>query len=431
MRGTRTATVLAALATAAALVGASRLAAVAHPLTPIRLQQLIDTAPAGGVLDLAPGWYVGPGRIDRPLTLVGHDGVILDGRGIGTVLTVAADDVTVSGLAVRRSGDRADEVDAGIRVLGARVRIEETVIEDCLYGIDLRQAKDAVVRRNRISSLDVGEPLRGDAIRIWYSEGGLYEENEIANVRDGFSLEATGNRIVGNTVRDARYGLLLLYSGRTEIRGNRLFDDAVGIMLIWSDEVTIAGNVIRAGRDIAGQALVMKDSSGARVVENDFVASAEGLRLDASPKQLEDENLFLRNRFAFDGVAVTFHSGLAGDRFEENVFVGNHGDVVVGGGGTALAAVWRDNVWDAWEGFDRDRDGVGDTPHEIWSWADRLWMDVPDAQLFRGTPALAALDFVERLAPLSQPRLLMRDATPRLSAAATALPRLPRRDRPR
>lgn len=415
----------------AAVHGLWPLAPLAAPLTPIRLQQLIDTTPSGGVLDLAPGWYVGPARIDRPMTLRGREGVVVDGRRQGTVVTIEADDVALVDLMIRRSGDRADGVDAGVRILGARARIEGSTIADCLYGVDVRQAAAPVVRDNRISSQTLPEQQRGDAIRIWYSSGGLYEGNRIAEVRDGFSLEAGGNRLVGNTVRDSRYGVLMLYSNRNEIADNRLLDDAVGVILIWSDENRIERNVVRAGRDVAGQALVLKESSGNEIADNDLFASAQGLYLDASPKQEETENVFTGNRFAFDGVAVTFHSELPGNRFEDNVFTGNHSDVVVRGGGTALSARWRANAWDAFVGFDRDFDGVGDTPHEIWSWADRLWMDVPDAQLFRGAPALAALDFVERLAPFTEPRLLMRDLAPRFSAAATALPPSANRAPPR
>ncbi len=427
----RTVSAVAGGLVAAAVVVLSLLAARAGPLTPVRLQQLIDTTPTGGLLDLPPGVYVGPARIDRPMTLRGRDGVLVDGRREGTVLTVEADDVALLDLTIRRSGDRADAVDAAIRVTGARVRIEGDVIADCLYGIDLRQARAPVVRRNRIASLDGPEGGRGDAIRVWYVTDGLFEGNEIVGVRDGFAVEASGNRFLGNTVRDGRYGMILFYSNDDEITGNRFLDDAVGLMLIWSDRNTIAGNRVRAGHEVAGQALVLKESSGNRILENDFFASAQGVYLDASPKEAEIENVFSRNRFVHDGVAVTFHADLPGDRFEENLFAGNHTDVVVRGGATARSAVWRDNRWDAWEGFDRDGDGIGDTPHEIWSWADRLWMDVPDAQLFRGTPALAALDFVERLAPFTEPRLLLRDPTPRFSESAAVLPPSPRRDRPR
>ena len=423
--------IISAIAMAVTLLTGSFLVARAGPLTPVRLQQLIDTTPSGGVLDLAPGLYVGPARIDRPMTLVGREGVVVDGRRDGTVLTVAAEDVVLRDLMIRRSGDRADAVDAAIRVLGARARIEGNTIEDCLYGIDVRQANDAVVRRNRITSLDVPEQQRGDAIRVWYATGGLYEGNEIVGVRDGFALEANANRFLDNIVRDGRYAMILFYSNRNEIAGNRFLDDAVGVMLIWSDDNVVADNRIRAGRDVAGQALVLKESSGNRIRDNDLFASAQGVYLDASPKEAELENVFVGNRFVHDGNAVTFHSELPGNRFEANVFTGNHSDVVVRGGGTARSDVWRGNRWDAWEGFDRDGDGVGDTPHEIWSWADRLWMDRPDAQLFRGTPALTALDFVERLAPFTEPRLLMRDEAPRLTAGAAAPPPSANPDRPR
>jgi nitrous oxidase accessory protein len=45
-------------------------------------------------------------------------------------------------------------------------------------------------------------------------------------------------------------------------------------------------------------------------------------------------------------------------------------------------------------------------------------MDVPAAQFFKGSPMLEALDFLERLAPFSQPDLILRDEKPLLVAAA-------------
>ncbi|MBF0335138.1 MAG: nitrous oxide reductase family maturation protein NosD, partial [Alphaproteobacteria bacterium] len=65
-----------------------------------------------------------------------------------------------------------------------------------------------------------------------------------------------------------------------------------------------------------------------------------------------------------------------------------------------------------YEGFDRDRDGTGDTAFELFSYADRLWMDVPQASFFRTSPALEVIDFLERLAPFSPPLLLLRDEKP-------------------
>ena len=66
------------------------------------------------MLRLAPGIYPGPVSIDRPLTLEGAPGAILDGGGRGRVLSVAAPDVVVRGFTVRNSGLSLAETDAGI-----------------------------------------------------------------------------------------------------------------------------------------------------------------------------------------------------------------------------------------------------------------------------------------------------------------------------
>ena len=56
--------------------------------------------------------------------------------------------------------------------------------------------------------------------------------------------------------------------------------------------------------------------------------------------------------------------------------------VVVLGAGTANRNVWEGNYWDDYEGFDTNHDGIGDTPYQKYDYADRLWMDVPNAQFF-------------------------------------------------
>ncbi len=395
-----------------ALLAASGARLDAHPLTPVSLQQLIDTTETGATLHLPPAFYVGPATIRRPMHIVAEDGAVLDGRGAGTVLSIEADDVSISHLLIRNSGDRNDGIDAGLRLAGRRALIEDNVFEECLYGIRLEQADDNTVRRNRISSKDLPEARRGDAVRIWYSTGNVFEENTISNVRDGFGIQAHGNRFLRNDVHDSRYGLLLLQAGGNEISGNRLLENAVGIMSIASDDLVVTGNTIRAGRDVAGEAILLKDTSRVRIEDNDLFASAVAIHIDSSPVDDDNPNVFRGNRISFNGTSVMFHSDLIGNHFENNHFVGNHAEVVVRGGGTSLRNRWRGNAWDGYEGFDRDRDGIGDTPFEVWSWADRLWMDNPPAQLFRAAPSLGLMDFVDRLAAFTEPRLLMRDDAP-------------------
>ncbi len=81
---------------------------------------------------------------------------------------------------------------------------------------------------------------------------------------------------------------------------------------------------------------------------------------------------------------------------------------------------WRGNYWDDYEGFDRNNDGVGDTPYEIWAYSDRIWMDNPMAKFFRNSPVLELLDFLERLAPFALPSLILRDPEPQAHPTKTA-----------
>ena len=96
----------------------------------------------------------------------------------------------------------------------------------------------------------------------------------------------------------------------------------------------------------------------------------------------------------------------------QNQFSGNLAQIIVSGGKTANRNVWEGNYWSDYEGFDRDDDNQGDTPYELYAYADRLWRDAPHAQFFKGSPVLETLDFLERLAPFTEPNLLVRDTTP-------------------
>jgi nitrous oxidase accessory protein len=383
------------------------------PAGAIALQPLIDATPTGATLTLPAGIYAAPGRIDRPMRIDGAAGAtIVDGGGIGSILTVTADDVVVTGLTLRNSGDRHETTDSAVRLRGRHGIFKDNVIEDCLFGFELKQADGNVVRRNRIGSKDLPEALRGDAVRVWYSNGNRIEDNEITAVRDTVIWYSTDNVVTGNRILDSRYGIHLMYAHENRLERNSFLSNTVGIFLMYANGNDVIDNVVHYSQGPSGIGLGFKESSDTRVLHNDFFANARGIFMDASPYDPEGFNLFRDNRLAYNGVGVAFHSDWEGNTFEHNAFLGNHTSVTVLSSGTADRNRWASNHWDDWEGFDRNRDGIGDTPYENWSWADRLWMDVPDAQFFRAAPSLELVDFVERLGSLIEPRLIMRDRAP-------------------
>ena len=125
-------------------------------------------------------------------------------------------------------------------------------------------------------------------------------------------------------------------------------------------------------------------------------------------------NIFENNLIAYNGIGVRFLNPWHSNEFRNNNFAGNLTQIAVGGRGHAMRNIWEDNYWSDYEGFDRDGNDVGDTPYKLTAYADRIWQDVPYAQFFKGSPVLEVLDFLERLAPFSEPMVLVEDHAPQL-----------------
>jgi len=380
---------------------------------PLPLQPLIDATRAGGVLRLQPGAYAGPARIDKPLTLDGGGRATLRGDGKGTVLDISGSSITVRGMRLSGSGESHDRIDAGIVVAGEHHRIENNDIEDVLFGIHLRNAVHVRVVGNRVIGKDLTLGMRGDALRLWHSAHNRIENNRFRRGRDLTFMNAPDNAVVGNHFNDGRYGMHIVFSPRLTVERNRLTDTGTGIVVLYSPGLVLRGNYIAHALSGGGAGIVFKESDEALVEGNEVLHCAAGLKVDAPPEPTGVLTV-RNNRFAHNIIGLFFYGEAGGHVFEANRFEHNLTPVAVSAPGAGRANQWRDNHWDDYQGFDRDGDGVGDTPHEVVLYADRVWMEMPMTTFFRNSPALELLDFLERLAPFSAPHLLLRDAAPRM-----------------
>lgn len=383
------------------------------------LQDLIDATAPGATLVLAAGRYEGPVVIDKPISVEAAGDVVVDAGGEGSVIRILTDGASVRGLHLRGSGDNHDHLDAGVQIRGDDNRIEDNVISDCLFGVDLQQSNRNVVRGNRISSKDLPMGIRGDAVRLWYSRENEISDNAISDVRDMVVWYSGSNLIARNSVERSRYALHFMYSEKNLVEGNDYSENMVGVFMMYSDGVELRNNRISHGRGATAMGIGFKESSNVLVAGNTIVDCAKAIYLDISPYEPDSTNRFLDNHIGFNGVGILFHSDWQGNVFRGNDFKGNHSQVVVRGGGSAARHEWSENHWDDYEGFDRNADGVGDTPHEVYAYADRLWVDLPPVAFFRGSPLFEAIDFLDRLAPFTHPTLILRDELPNFSSAAS------------
>ncbi len=400
--------------------GIAALAAPAGMAEAGPLQAMIDAAAENATVKPAAGVYHDHIVIRKPVILDGSAGVVIDGDGEGTVMEIATSGAILKGVTLRNSGRLHTKIDAGLRITGNFNVIKDVTIENSLFGIDLHEANGNVLRRNRISSNDLPPGLRGDSIRLWYSHNNEITANYIHDARDFTVWYSHDNTIADNTIRRGRYGIHFMYSHRNRMTGNEIADCVVGVFLMYSNQVEVRNNKFLRAWGASGVGVGFKESSEAVIADNEIIGNAVGIYLDISPFDPESTNAFTGNKIGFNGIGVSFHTDWEGNIFENNAFLSNFTQVSVDGGGTALRETWKNNYWDDYSGFDRNGDGRGDSPFEIYNYADRLWMEVPSTSFFRGSPALEMLDLIERLAPFSEPKLLVREPGPLMEEPALA-----------
>jgi nitrous oxidase accessory protein len=186
---------------------------------------------------------------------------------------------------------------------------------------------------------------------------------------------------------------------------------------MYTEGVLAGRNLIEDQRSNAtGVGVMLKDVEDVRIAENVIARNRVGLKADGTHRAAGKEASILRNRFDSNDTAVSlFPSADLG--FGANTFEGNLTDVHADDRGVARRNDWTfegtGNRWSSYAGYDLDADGVGDVPHSASGALQLILSDVPALQLYRGSPALRALDSAQELWE-SDRAVVMSDRAPRI-----------------
>lgn len=382
------------------------------------IQALIDIAQPGQVITPPPGRYKSHLVISRPIVFDGKNQVTLDGEGTGSVLWVKTDGATVRNLHIVNTGIDHSNQDAGIQVRGKDNLIEDNRMDNVLFGLSLERSDYNTVRHNTVEGKHVSLGRRGDGIKLWYSNYNQIEGNDFSSGRDIVFWYSAHNRFIGNRQRGGRYGLHLMQAQYNVAEDNYFYDNSTGISMMYDYGDELRNNIIAKAVGAAGVCLSMKESSDVRIEHNDILYCSQGISIDVAPYEPDTTNIIKGNRIAYNDIGIAFLNDWKNNEFTGNLMSGNITEVAVYGGGSANRNLWDANRWEDYQGFDRDGNGVGDRPHRLYGYAGRVWMDIPNTRFFKGTPLLEVLDFLDRLAPFSQPVLMLEDKHPLVASDA-------------
>jgi len=385
------------------------------------LESILEGVAEGDRVRVLGGVHRGPFLVRRSIELLGEGWPVLDGGGRGTVVSLLAPGTRLEGFVVRGSGTSLDEESSGVVVEAPSVVVRGNRLEEVLFGIYLRQAEGSVIEGNVIRGMDLDLPRRGDAIRIWYSDGVLIRGNEVSDARDIVLWYSSDLAVVDNSVSGGRYGLHFMYCDDASIRGNRLVDNSVGAFLMYSRRLRLLDNLVTGNHGPSGYGVGLKDMDDAVVRGNLFLANRVGAYLDNSPRDAASTTVLAGNVFAANQIGVLLMPNVRRASVEGNDFLENEEQVAFGGEGTDPEAnLWRGNHWSDYAGYDADGDGVGEIPYRAEKLFERVSDRTPELRVFVGSPATTALDFAAEAFPVVRPRPKLVDGMPRLRGVAAA-----------
>ena len=365
------------------------------------LQQAIDQAGPGDRLLLQEGVYAGSIVIDRPLQLLGKPASIIDGEGVGRVVTVAAPDVVVRGVTVQNSGTSLATEDSGIFVTsdGDRALIEGNQLQHNLIGIYLKGPDNAVVRSNNIiGSIDPHVNDRGNGVQLWNTPGSVVEDNDIRFGRDGIFVTTSRNNVFhGNRLRDLRFAIHYMYANDSRVSDNYSIGNHVGYALMYSDRLQVNNNVSDGDRD---RGLFFNYANHSDISNNQVKGGAEKCVFIYNA----NINHIHANSFTDCQIGIHFTAGSERNQVYGNAFVNNRTQVkYVGTRHIEWSLDGRGNYWSDNPAFDLDNDGIADQPYRPNDLVDQIVWRHPMAKLLLNSPAVQVLRWAQSEFPALHP----------------------------
>jgi len=383
------------------------------------LQHAISQAEPGDRLLLQEGVYVGAIVIDRPLELRGKASSVVDGEGVGRVITVVAPDVVVRSVTVQNSGTSLATEDSGIFVTADadRAVIDGNQLQNNLIGVYLKGPDNAVVRRNIIvGSTDPHVNDRGNGIHLWNTPGSIVENNDIRYGRDGIFVTTSRNNVFrGNRLQDVRFAIHYMYTNDSEVSNNLSTGNHVGYALMYSDRLKVINNTSNSDRD---RGLFLNYANNSEFSGNRITGGAEKCVFIYNA----NINRINANTFSDCRIGIHFTAGSERNQIYANAFVNNRTQVkYVGTRYIEWSVDGRGNYWSDNAAFDLDDDGVADRPYRPNDLVDQIVWRHPMAKLLLNSPAVQVLRWAQSEFPSLHPGGV-RDSAPLMNMPRQQVP---------
>lgn len=367
------------------------------PKGPVKtITAAISRAVTGDTILVNPGHYKEKNiEVKKKLYLKGIGYPVVDGERKYEIFSLMADGIVLEGFNVIHGGYSSYNDIAAIKIHSVKnVIIRNNKLFDTFFGIYSLRGNNCYIYGNSIQSHAKDEVNSANGIHCFKSDRMKIFNNRISGHRDGIYFEFVTNSVIqGNfSSKNVRYGLHFMFSHTNKYLKNTFKNNGAGVAVMYSHGVTMIGNNFSENWGGSAYGILLKDISDSHIEGNNFSGNTSGLYLEGTTRIK-----ILRNRFIKNGYAIKIQASCTENIINENNFLANTFDVATNG--SLVENDFTGNYWDKYEGYDLDRNKIGDVPYRPVSMYSMIVERNPTTMMLFRSFIVSLLDKAEKMIP--------------------------------
>jgi nitrous oxidase accessory protein len=315
------------------------------------------------------------------------------------VLSIKASHVLVTGFIIQHSGHASLDDPGGIKVYDSKdVRIIGNRLKDNFFGIYLQYSTHCIIRDNVIMASGTEEQQIGNGIHCWKSDSLQITANSISGHRDGIYFEFVRGSVIWRNIsfNNIRYGLHFMFSDNDAYITNLFRGNGAGVAVMFTKNVKMFNNTFEDNWGDAAHGLLLKEISDSYIFNNRFIRNTSGIYMEGTNRILVEKNVFKDN-----GWGMKIQASCMDNTIRDNNYVRNTFDISTNG--SLVLNTFNDNYWDKYEGYDLDKNNIGDVPYRPLSLFSVLVEQNPPTMLLYRSFIVTLLDRSEKIIPTLTP----------------------------
>lgn len=363
------------------------------------IQEAIDRAEPGAVVNIPAGYYKGNLIVTKNITLRGEKGTEIAAVGEEPAIriegadAVMIDNMTLSG----KKGIVASKVEGLV--------LRQLKIKDVHSAMHIQHGENVHIQHVEIVGTLAHYSKKGNGIAIYQSEKIVVEDSNIKQVQDGIYVEEVDGIVVQrNTVENSRYGTHFMYTENAKALNNTYASNVTGLMVMMTSGITIKDNLVINHNDMNGSGALLYDVQRADLAYNTMKNNRTAIALQKSAEVQIMHNHFQMNQTAIEGTKVDDQTVVQNNQFTGNILTARSDQQ-----GFQLES----NYYDDYVGTDLKNDGTGDVPYVAVSSFGQWMVRQPVYQYFVASPSVVLLTSLDQQINKSA-RTVLVDETPKL-----------------